>query len=222
VGSKSPGAKILSSLKRSNRLLQAGQSANIAAELKRHAPFTALGALSGIAIMALVVLIGLSSDINHTIFHSLHPLHIALSAIVTTALYRRYGGGIWAAIAIGFVGSVAICTLSDIVLPYLGGTLLGAGISLHICFIEHPWLVIPAAFAGIAIGMLAPETRFPHAGHVLVSTWASLFYLTAYGVTDWLPLLPLVFVVLFFAVWIPCCTSDIVFPLLFRKGPGHH
>jgi hypothetical protein len=55
-----------------------------------------------------------------------------------------------------------------------------------------------------------------------LSTRASLFYLTAFGATDWLPLLPLVFVVLFFAVWVPCCTSDIVFPLLFRKGPQHH
>jgi hypothetical protein len=195
---------------------------NIAHELKRHAPFTALGALSGIAIMALVVVIGPSSHVQHTVFHCLHPLHIVFSAIVTTALYRRYGGGIWVAVAIGFVGSVGICTLSDIVFPYLGGMLLGASISLHVCFIEHPWLIIPAAFAGIAIGLLAPETRFPHAGHVLLSTWASLFYLTAYGVTDWLPLLPLVFVVLFLAVWIPCCTSDIVFPLLFRKGPGRH
>ncbi len=209
-------------MKHNNGSPQAGQFANIAHELKRHAPFTALGALSGIAIMALVVSIGLSSHIEHIVFHSLHPLHIVLSAIVSTALYRRYGGGIWAAVVIGFVGSVAICTLSDIVLPYLGGTLLGADISLHVCFIEHPWLVIPAAFAGIAVGLLAPETRFPHAGHVLVSTWASLFYLTAYGVTDWLPLLPLVFVVLFFAVWIPCCTSDIVFPLLFRMGHEHH
>ena len=25
-------------------------------------------------------------------------------------------------------------------------------------------------------------------------------------------------VFLFFAVWIPCCTSDIVFPLLFSQG----
>jgi len=24
---------------------------------------------------------------------------------------------------------------------------------------------------------------------------------------------------LFVAVWVPCCTSDIVFPLLFSKGP---
>jgi hypothetical protein len=222
VRPESTEVKIPPSFKHHNRLLQSSQFTNIIRELKRHVPFTALGALSGIAIMALVVSIGLSSDANHTIFHSLHPLHIAFSAIVTTAMFRRYGGVIWAAVVLGFVGSVGICTLSDIVFPYLGGRLLGASISLHVCFIEHPWFVIPAAFAGIGFGMLAPWTRFPHAGHVLLSTWASLFYLTAFGFTDWLPLLPLVFVVLFFAVWIPCCTSDIVFPLLFSKEHEHH
>ena len=32
----------------------------------------------------------------------------------------------------------------------------------------------------------------------------------------------LVGVFLFLAVWLPCCTSDIVFPLLFTRGHDHH
>jgi hypothetical protein len=35
-----------------------------------------------------------------------------------------------------------------------------------------------------------------------------------------------IFVVLFIAVWLPCCMSDIVFPMLFVRSPhlhaGHH
>jgi hypothetical protein len=107
--------------------------------------------------------------------------------------------------------------MSDIVFPYLGGTLIGGTVTLHICFIEHPWLIALSAFAGIAIGLLRPWTRFPHAGHVLLSTYASLFYLTTFGVADWVPLLPLAFLILFVAVWVPCCASDIVFPLLFVR-----
>ncbi len=211
-----------SSLNHSTEASGAGRLANIARELKAHAPFTAFGALTGIAIIVLVILTDVPHDIQHTVFHVLHPVHVVLSAMVTTALYRRYGGGIWAAVGIGFLGSVGICSISDIIFPYLGGELLGATISFHLCFIEHPLLVIPAAFAGVAVGLLRPATYFPHAGHVLVSTWASLFYLTAFGVADWLPLLPLVFIVLFLAVWLPCCVSDIVFPLLFRKWPEDH
>jgi hypothetical protein len=33
-------------------------------------------------------------------------------------------------------------------------------------------------------------------------------------------LLPFIFLILFLAVWLPCCLSDIVYPLLFlRKEP---
>ena len=193
----------------------------IAYELKRHAPFTALGAFTGIILMGVVILIGLSSEDSHTIFHFLHPAHIVLSALVTTAMYRRYGGGIGAAVGISFFGSIAICSVSDIVFPYLGGVLLGFPITLHVCFIEYTWLITLSALAGIAIGLLWSRTRFPHAGHVLLSTYASLFYFTTFGTpVDWIPLLPLVFPILFVAVWIPCCVSDIVFPLLFVRKKG--
>jgi hypothetical protein len=73
------------------------------------------------------------------------------------------------------------------------------------------------ALAGIAVGYRRQTTKIPHLGHVLLSTWASLFYFTAFGVADWIRLLPLVFVFLFLSVWIPCCTSDIVYPLLFVR-----
>jgi hypothetical protein len=51
-----------------------------------------------------------------------------------------------------------------------------------------------------------------------------MFYFVAFGVAEWLPLLPVIFVFLFFAVWLPCCVSDIVFPLLFtgNKELSHH
>lgn len=190
----------------------------IAYELKRHAPFTAFGALTGVILMGIIILVGLSSETHDTIFHFLHPLHIVLSALVTTAMYRKYRGGVTLAVGIGFFGSIAICSISDIVFPYIGGVLLGLPITLHVCFIEHTWLIILSAFAGIAIGFSWSKTRFPHAGHVLVSTYASLFYLTTFvAPADWPPLLLLIFPILFVAVWIPCCVSDIVFPLLFVK-----
>jgi hypothetical protein len=68
------------------------------------------------------------------------------------------------------------------------------------------------------VACLWPKTKVPHAGHVLLSTWASLFHMTmAFGEdvspTTWV----VVPVFLFLAVWVPCCTSDIVFPLLFSK-----
>jgi len=190
----------------------------IASEFARHAPFTALGAVTGIIIMVIIVFGNVPSSISQTTFYTLHPVHVILSALVTTALYKKYSNGkIWAAILIGYFGSIGIATISDAVIPYLGGTLLGVKMEFHLPFIEKWWLINPLALIGIAIGYLRPTTKFPHFGHVLLSTWASLFYFTAFGVAYWLPLLPAIFLFLFLAVWIPCCLSDIVFPLLFLR-----
>jgi hypothetical protein len=51
--------------------------------------------------------------------------------------------------------------------------------------------------------------------HVWLSTLASLFHMTmALGQDISLTTLILIPIFLFLAVWIPCCTSDIVFPML--------
>ena len=95
----------------------------------------------------------------------------------------------------------------------------------HIGFIEGWYIVIPAAIAGVLIAYFKPKTKFPHAGHVLLSTWASSFHmLMAMGGN--VSVLKMIgsFGFLFLAVWIPCCFSDIVFPLLFVKAGAeiHH
>lgn len=195
-------------------------------ELKEHTPFTAFGAISGIIIMVLVVLLNVSPGVSETIFYTLHPAHVVLSAMVTTAMFRKYSrAGPLAALLVGYSGAIGVATISDALIPYLGGTLLGIEIEFELPFIEEWWLINPAALLGVAIAFLWPTTKTPHAGHVLLSIWASLFYFTAFGVADWIPLLPFIFLFLFLAVWIPVCLSDIVFPLLFTGGkqlPRHH
>jgi hypothetical protein len=197
----------------------------IITELKEHAPFTALGALTGIIIMAIIVLAEVPSGISHTVFYTLHPVHIVLSALVTTAMYVRYRQSkIWVAVLVGWTGSIGIATISDAIIPYLSGSLLNVPMEFHVPFIEttqmpvigiEKWKIVnSAALLGIAIGYWKQTTRIPHSGHVLLSTWASLFYFAAFGVANWIPLLPFIFLFLFLAVWVPCCTSDIVYPLL--------
>ena len=195
----------------------------IANELREHVPFTTFGATTGVIIMAIIVfgnVLPQVSQVSYPIFYSLHPAHVVLSALVTTAMYKKYGNGkIWMTILIGYFGSICIATLSDSVIPYLGEMLLGLpNKGIHIGFIEEWWIVNLAALIGIAIGYWRPTTKFPHSGHVLISTWASLFHIImALGETvNWITLLP-IFFFLFLGVWVPCCTSDIVFPLLFAR-----
>ena len=65
----------------------------IAKELGRHAPFTASGALTGIIFMLILVFgnfLSRISPISQNVFYTLHPIHVVLSALVTTAMYMKY------------------------------------------------------------------------------------------------------------------------------------
>ncbi len=90
---------------------------------------------------------------------------------------------------------------------------------IHFGFIEEWYIVNPAAFLGILIAYYIPRTKFPHAFHILISTWASSSYLLM-NMQGQLTILVAagVFATLFIATWLPCCVSDIVFPLLFVKS----
>jgi len=97
------------------------------------------------------------------------------------------------------------------------------GPKIHLGFIEEWYIVNPAAFLGIFIGFLLPRTKLPHAGHILISTWASSAHImmNTHGDVTTLTIIGM-FCVLFIAVWVPCCSSDIVAPLLFVRSPHLH
>jgi hypothetical protein len=192
----------------------------IVKELRIHAPFTAFGTVVGIVLMALIIHMKVPQSASESLFWIFHPLHVVLSAWVTTGMHRLHSKGtVLRTALIGYLGSVGIATLSDCVIPYIGEILLYLPHKgLHIGFIEKWWLVNPLSAAGIGLGFWRPSTKFPHTGHVLLSTWASLFHMTmAMGFNFNAAMFVLVAAFLFLAVWIPCCTSDIVFPLLFQK-----
>ena len=193
-------------------------------ELKHHAPFTIFGAITGVIVVMLFQKV--PAHISYNIFYVLHPMHIVLSALVTASMYElhkcpgvRSKCNLWVLLIIGYAGSIGIATLSDSIIPYIGEVLLDMPHRhAHIGFIEKWWLISPLAIVGVAIAYFRPATKFPHAGHVLLSTWASLFHIimAAGGGLSWFSYV-VIFFFLFIAVWVPCCISDIVFPLLFVK-----
>lgn len=190
-------------------------------ELEHHIPFTFLGAAAGILFMVLILNGNILSNIipyTEDIFFILHPTHVFFSALVTTTLYVRYRNKnvLWV-IFVGYTGAIGIATISDSIIPYLGELLLGLPESEpHIGFIEEPLKTNIPALIGIAIGYIKGTTKIPHAGHVLISTWASLFHIImAIGSTVTVVQYVGIFIFLFLAVWLPCCTSDIIYPLLF-------
>lgn len=159
------------------------------------------------------------------LFHVFHPLHVLFSATATTAMFWRYEKRLVKAAIIGLVGSIMICAFGDAFLPFLGGTLVGIEIEFHICLIEHPMAVVPFAIFGMLLGLLSSEvirgrgsTIFSHSSHVFISAMATMLYLMAFGFTDWIPHIAEMFIIIFLGVIIPCCTSDIILPLLLSKS----
>jgi hypothetical protein len=91
---------------------------------------------------------------------------------------------------------------------------------IHLGFIEDWYIVNPAAILGVLIAYLIPGTKFPHAGHVLIGTWASSSYLLMNMQAELgIAAMAGIFLTLFMSTWLPCCISDIIFPLLFVKDP---
>ena len=191
----------------------------IAAELKHHAPFTLFGALTGIILM--LIFKDISNKASFTLFYVFHPGHVVLSAMATASMFELHTSKrkFLIVLMVGFFGAIGVATVSDSLIPYAGELLLGLDAHSHIGFIELWYIVTPAAVLGVLIAYFLPKTKFPHAGHVLLSTWASSFHiLMALGGEISIIKAVVSFAFLFIAVWLPCCVSDIVFPLLFVKA----
>jgi len=211
-----------------------GKLRHIIIELGTHLPYSIFGVVIGVMIVSILTFFTTILGVSHRLpvaseelFHVFHPTHILLSALVTTAMFWKHERRFIKTLIIGFVGSIAICGVSDIFLPYLGGRILGIDMHLHLCIIEHPRIIIPFAVIGVAVGFLVPaaiekSTEFSHSMHVLVSSMASILYLISFGIPDWTRMIGAIFVITIVAVMLPCCLSDIVFPLSFIDHKDHH
>jgi hypothetical protein len=142
-----------------------------------------------------------------SLFHLFHPMHMLFSAAATTAMFWRYERRVLKAMIIGIIGAVGV--------------------------IQHPQLVLPFAAVGVIIGLTAAQsvsrsTFLWHSLHVFSSTMASIFYLIGpFGRVGWIDSIGIVFVFIVVAVMVPCCFSDIGFPLLLvgsarEKYQGEH
>ncbi len=194
---------------------------NVFKELKIHAPFTFGGAFIGILIPFFIR--NIPENISLNLFYIFHPAHVLLSAFVTTSMYKLHkpNASKLKIFIIGFVGSIGIASLSDSIIPFLGETILNLPHrELHLGFVEKWYFVNPIAIIGILSANLKPFTKLPHSLHVMISTIASLFHIILALGSSFISLFMFFEIVflLFLSVWVPCCFSDIVFPLLFVKN----
>lgn len=220
-------------------------------ELKEHLPFTLLGVAASILILFLLdhfsLMDATGSEHHHAhhhhdhdegahclggasyygFFHVAHFGHIFLSSIVSAAIYLRRSGSYLKSTLVAIISSILFCSLSDILIPFLGGHLWGMQLEFHTDLIEAPFWVILSALIGAILGIIAEKkfgriSYFTHGSHVFVSSLASLFYLVAFGLTNWTGEIIGVFIITTLAVVLPCCSSDIIFPMSFVGGIHGH
>jgi hypothetical protein len=203
-------------------------------ELAHHLPYSIFGVSLGLVFMGILTFLAILLESEHLLpkasgelFHVFHPSHVLLSGVATTAMFWKHEHKLFKAIIVGFVGTITVCGISDILFPFIGGNILGANMEFHICIIEEPGLVYPFAIVGVIAGLLITKnfeksTQYSHSAHVFVSSVASILYLLSFGVQDWIHAIGQVFIVTVFAVMIPCCASDIVFPLACSCNSKEH
>ena len=186
-------------------------------ELEEHIPFTASASLIAVAIMAF--LLAKTHLINYAVsaFWVFHPAHVFFSAIVSAAIFYKYRNKFWLALISAVIISVIIGSLSDVIFPYLGSLLFKIPISFELPALESPLLIFGVAFLGSLLGIASKFTKFPHFLHVLISLFASLLYIFAYSTSFGLATYIAIFIITTISVVIPCCLSDIVFPIIFQE-----
>lgn len=192
-------------------------------EIKHHLPFTIIATALGILAVLLIQYLFKITVSEHG-FEILHPLHVIASGAVSAGVFFRYKQNFFKATIVGIISAITIGTLSDILFPYTGAFLLKLHPHLHLPIVEEPLIILGAALIGSLIGIFTKRTKMPHAIHVGLSVFASLFYLMAF--TEALNLIHLIIsiFIISIAVIIPCYISDVFMPFLFLKEKArcHH
>lgn len=164
---------------------------------------------------------------GHILFHSFHFMHIVFAATGTVITFLRFSNSVVKAFSIGALSTMIFCTMSDVVLPYIGGMILGVSMHFHLCFLTELPNVLPFLIVGLLNGYFMSQhgsarqgmySIFSHFVHILISSFASIFYLVSNGFTEWYLQIGPVFAFLVVAVVVPCTMSDVVVPMTFARA----
>ena len=197
--------------------MKKNKSTDVFRELKRHFPSALAASLFAAALVGIFYSSGKVP--SKALFEIIHPAHVFVSAIATSAIYWKYKKSVYGSLFVGALGAILIGSLSDVVFPFLTGNLFSLDTHFHLPIFEVPVLILGVAFLGAGLGMYGNLFRVGHLSHVFLSVFASLFYLLAFSIEMSFGAILLISGLVFFAVYIPCCISDIVFPLFFIKKP---
>jgi hypothetical protein len=205
-----------------------GENGNIIEELAFHFPYAVYAVALTIALCSFFVLGGAGitqCNLEH-LFHSFHFMHIVFAATGTLITYFRFSRNMFGALIVGLIVPSVFCVLSDVIMPYYGGKMLGIDMHWHVCFQSEWHNVLPFLFMGMLNGFVLSRhgadhqeaySIVSHFTHILVSSLASAFYLIAHGFDTWYLNIGSFFLFLIIVVVVPCTLGDVVVPMFFAR-----
>jgi hypothetical protein len=189
-------------------------------EVLEHVRFTLISLAAAILII-IIFRASLADKFTESLFEKFHFTHLFFAAFTPVAIYYIYSKNVLRSAAIGIVSSAIGCTVSDSIFPYLGGSLLGYNMNLHICLINEPYYAIPSLLIGALLGFTVTKffrkvTHFTHFMHSFIASLTSLIYLLAFGASFELSVqLVFIVIILLISVVVPCLATDVAVPGLF-------
>ncbi|MDR3646187.1 MAG: hypothetical protein P4L22_01450 [Candidatus Babeliales bacterium] len=202
-------------------------------ELACHLPYAVFSVAFSLIVLSLLTFIGVGKNpselrcIWDQLFHNFHFVHIVFASIGTLITFFRFSNNVLKGVIVGFFSASTFCILSDIVIPYIGGVILGVPMTLHVCFTSELKNVLPFLLVGLFTGVVMRShsaqdksyfSLWSHFTHIFVSSLASSFYMVSHGFHNWESQIGYVFLVLILSVVIPCTLSDVVVPLFFARS----
>ena len=205
---------------------------SITGELLCHLPYAIFSVALGLTVLSFLSFISLGMQPEQArsganmLFHAFHFMHIVFAVTGALITFLRFSKNTLMGLFVAGVVGSAFCILSDAVMPYVAGRMLGVAMEFHICFVSELHNVLPFLVVGLINGLALSRHDHERQGlysitshfvHILVSSFASMFYLVGHGYGNWQSEMGLVFLFLIIAVLIPCTLADIVIPMSFAR-----
>ena len=213
---------------------QAHHRGLIWSELLHHFPYAIMSLALGFIVLSFLHVCAfhgveprMAAKGARVLFHSFHFLHIMFAISGSLVMFLRFSSDAIKGALVSIISSLFFCTISDVIVPYLSGILLGVPMRFHICLFSEIHNILPFIVVGILNGIVVGRhgahvkgvyVLGSHFSHILISALASLSYLISEGLYSWHHEMGVLFIYQVIGVLIPCTLADVVVPLFFAKA----
>lgn len=184
-------------------------------------------------ILSLLTIEKIYHAIYLNLFHIAHYIHILCASF--SSFYSCYGIQkksscklVLFYVFFALINSIIFCTISDMLLPFLGTLFFQSNITIHIClfcktdFINALLFSIFGILAGYSLHRGDQNYSYivakkVHTGHIWFGCIASILYLFSQINLNIVSHASSLFAILFISILVPCIFSDICLPFLIKK-----